>query len=98
MIAESLDYPCAERLQPNLVWMAKHPELHGELKLSAEVPQKLARISVSTSDEYLVQSVRKITEWLTVKNARESQTSCEKRYLCGAMLGMSLSQAIWKSI
>jgi hypothetical protein len=48
VIAESLDYPCAERLQPNLVWMAKHLEFHGELKVSAEVLQKLARISVST--------------------------------------------------
>src|SRR5690606_7343826 len=24
VIARSLDYPCAERLQPNLVWMARH--------------------------------------------------------------------------
>jgi len=24
LIARSLDYPCAERLQPNLVWMAQH--------------------------------------------------------------------------
>ena len=24
VIAKSLDYPCAEHLQPNLVWLAKH--------------------------------------------------------------------------
>ena len=24
LIARTLDYPCAERLQPNLEWMAKH--------------------------------------------------------------------------
>jgi hypothetical protein len=47
-IAESLVYPCAERLQPNLVWMAHHLEKHGELKTSPEVRQKLAQISVST--------------------------------------------------
>jgi hypothetical protein len=47
-IAESLDYPCAERLQPNLVWMAKHLELHGEMKISSEVQEKLDKISVST--------------------------------------------------
>jgi hypothetical protein len=32
LIARSLDYPCAERLQPNLVWMAASV-WHGELKL-----------------------------------------------------------------
>jgi len=48
VIAESLDYPCAERLQPNLVWMAKHLSQHGELCLTPEVLQKLGQISVST--------------------------------------------------
>lgn len=47
-IAERLDYPCAERLQPGLIWMAQHLEKHGELKISAEVRQKLAQISFST--------------------------------------------------
>ena len=27
--AESFDYPCAERLHHNLVWMAKHLQSHG---------------------------------------------------------------------
>jgi hypothetical protein len=48
VIAESLDYPCAERLQPNLVWMAQHLSQHGELHPSPEVLQKLGQISVST--------------------------------------------------
>jgi len=48
VIAQSLDYPCAERLQPNLVWMAKHLEKHAELETSPEVQQKLDQISVST--------------------------------------------------
>jgi hypothetical protein len=47
-IAGSLDYPCAERLQPNLVWVAHHLEKHGELRTSPEVLQKLAQISIST--------------------------------------------------
>lgn len=47
-IAHSLDYPCAERLQPNLVWMARHLEGHGEIELNTEIKTKLARISVST--------------------------------------------------
>lgn len=48
VIAESLDWVCAERLQPHLVWMAEHLERHGELELSAEVRRQLAAVSVST--------------------------------------------------
>lgn len=48
VIAQSLDYPCAERLQPNLVWMAAHLAQHQELKVSPPVQQQLAQISVST--------------------------------------------------
>lgn len=47
-IAHSLDYPCAERLQPNLLWMAEHLKKHGELELREEERTKLKRISVST--------------------------------------------------
>lgn len=47
-IAESLDYPCAERLQPNLVWMANHLEAHGELSLDAKLREQLKAISVSS--------------------------------------------------
>jgi len=47
-IARSLDYPCAERLQPNLVWMADQLVQHGELILSDGVREKLARVSLST--------------------------------------------------
>src|SRR5512140_2358548 len=36
-IARSLDYPCAERLQPNLGWMADHLQAHAEISLTAEV-------------------------------------------------------------
>ncbi len=48
VIARSLDYPCAERLQPNLVWMALHLHQHGELDIGKESLEKLARISIST--------------------------------------------------
>ena len=48
VIAESLDYPCAERLHHNLIWMAKHLELHGELELPPALIPKLERVSVST--------------------------------------------------
>jgi hypothetical protein len=48
MIAKSLDYPCAERLKPNLVWMANHLEAHGELHVTAELRQQLGAISLSS--------------------------------------------------
>ncbi len=47
-IARSLDFPCAERLQPNLVWLAEHLEAHGELQTTNQVRQLLAHLSVST--------------------------------------------------
>src|SRR5262249_48040320 len=40
-IARSLDYPCAERLQPNLVWLGKQLVAHGELELPAGLEHKL---------------------------------------------------------
>jgi len=48
LIARSLDYPCAERLKPNLVWMAKHLQAHGELQVSEETLVLLGRISISS--------------------------------------------------
>jgi hypothetical protein len=53
VIAESLDYVCAERVTPNLVWMADHLAEHGELWLPAEVREKLAKISISTTQRIL---------------------------------------------
>lgn len=48
VIYESFDYICAERLTPNLVWMAQHLARHGELEISDAVIQKLGCISIST--------------------------------------------------
>jgi len=48
VIAESFDYPCAERLHHNLVWMAKHLQIHSELELSSVLIHQLEKISVST--------------------------------------------------
>lgn len=48
LIARSLDYPCAERLKPNLVWMAKHLAAHGELQVNEVLLGQLERISVSS--------------------------------------------------
>jgi hypothetical protein len=48
VISESWDYICAERLTPNLVWMAEHLERHDELETSAQLLEQLGCISVST--------------------------------------------------
>ena len=48
VIDESFDYICAERLTPNLVWMAEHLAQHGELETSRELLEKLGQISIST--------------------------------------------------
>mgnify|MGYP001110329510 CR=1 FL=1 len=48
VVAESLDYICAERLTPNLLWVAQHLAYHGELVLDAETAERLSQIGVST--------------------------------------------------
>jgi hypothetical protein len=48
VIDESFDGICAERLTPNLVWMAHHVGRHGELRATAELMEQLERISIST--------------------------------------------------
>jgi len=58
IIARSLDYPGAERLQPNLVWMGKHLAAHGELELPVALQSQLATISVSTLKRLLPPSRR----------------------------------------
>ena len=53
VISASLDHPCAERLRPSLVWMAKHLAAHQELEVRAVVLEKLSRISISTVERHL---------------------------------------------
>jgi hypothetical protein len=53
VIAESTDYICAERLTPNLVWLAKHLAAHDELTISPGLLEQLGRISVSTVERIL---------------------------------------------
>jgi hypothetical protein len=58
VIAESLDYPCAERLTPNLVRMAEHLARHGELPVTQGLLKQLARISKSTVERRLARLPR----------------------------------------
>lgn len=48
VIAESMDYICAERLTPNLGWLAKHLAAHDELVTTPELLAKLDTVSIST--------------------------------------------------
>ena len=54
IIAESFDHICAERLTPNLAWMAQQLADHGELYLTAILLHQLESISVSTVRRLLV--------------------------------------------
>ena len=62
VIAESYDYICAERLQPNLVAMAQQLAAHGELQLSSGLLEALGKISVGT--------VRRISQRITQDEPR----------------------------
>jgi hypothetical protein len=53
VIAETTDYICAERLTPNLPWLARHLEIHGELTTSPRLLEQLERISMSTVERIL---------------------------------------------
>ena len=48
VISRGLDDICAERLTPNLVWLAQHMAAHGELEVSPDLLEKLSCISIST--------------------------------------------------
>jgi len=58
VISESLDHICAERLKPNLVWMAHHLSQHGELEISSPLLDKLEKISISTVRRLLQRAPR----------------------------------------
>jgi hypothetical protein len=47
-ISCALDHPCAERLQPNLIFMAKHLSNHHQLFLDENTLKSLESISIST--------------------------------------------------
>jgi hypothetical protein len=97
-IAESLDYPCAERLQPSLVWMANHLEKHGELKISPEVRRKLAQISVSTLRRMLGPVSAEPNRIAHQKERPGAPNQLRRPYPCIGLTGMSLNQVISRSI
>jgi len=77
-IAESLDYPCAERLKPSLVRMAEHLEAHGELHLTPEVRRQLETISISSIRRRLPRSERS-TQRIAHRRGLPRQTFAQKQ-------------------
>ncbi|MCX7840273.1 MAG: integrase [Anaerolineae bacterium] len=53
ILAETLDYICAERLQPALLELAEHLAAHQELELTPELAHQLKHASISTVRRHL---------------------------------------------
>jgi hypothetical protein len=88
VIARALDYPCAERLQPNLVWMAEHLSVHAVLRLRRETFEQLARISVSTLKRTLKRVGRSEPKLAEQGPKRPQTNSLRKHY--------PMSKIAWK--
>lgn len=80
VIARSLDYPCAERLQPNLVWMARHLMRHGELVVGVETMAKLSQASISTLKRILKRIGRSEPKLATQRPKRRQNSTVRKPY------------------
>ena len=68
VVAESLDYICGKRLQPELLSMARALERHGELHLSPKVEESLGKISAATIDRILARHKSEIEKRLPRKS------------------------------
>lgn len=77
-IARSLDYPCAERLKPNLGWMADHLQAHGEINLNAGVREQLNTISVSSVRRRLP-VLQRITDRIARQKKAANRTFAERQ-------------------
>ncbi len=65
-----MDYICAERLTPNLPWLASHLAAHAELETSSALLYQLERISVSTVGRILAR-IQQDQPRLPRKNPRQ---------------------------
>jgi len=79
-ISSMLDHPCAERLKPNLLMMAKHLHRHGQMNIDANLLKKLETISVSTLKRML-RNVNKSDEKIGRKRfPKRKRNSFKERY------------------
>lgn len=74
VIAQSIDFPCAERLTPNLVWLAQHLGAHGELEVDDQLLEQLGGISVSTVRRVLA-ALALHDKWLPTKGPERANQS-----------------------
>ena len=79
-IAKSLDYPCAERLRPNLYWMAEHLGYHEELQLRENTKESLQMISESTLKRILKRIGRSEPKMAEKKPKKPSNSGIRKQY------------------
>lgn len=77
-IAQSLDYPCAERLKPNLVWMAEQLQAHRELHLNPKIREQLEQISVNSLRRHLPPSEQARDRMAHRKGPSRPSTFAEK--------------------
>jgi len=77
IVAEALDWICAERLQPTLYSMAKHLEACGEMTVSPEVLSKLRLISISSVGRIL-KTIRPAQRLPRPYPGRRSDTSAQQ--------------------
>jgi hypothetical protein len=85
VIAASLDHPCAERLTPNLKWMAEHLSRLGELQVPESAFEQLAQISISTVERYLN----------TIHQDQLRRRSRSSRTLNRALQGIPMGRIAW---
>jgi hypothetical protein len=77
LMAETLDYVCAERLQPALPWLAQTLAKHGELELTPPLLAQLHSISISTVRRrlaHLAQDVPRLPRQRPTRGTRLAQT------------------------
>ncbi len=80
VIARSLDYPCAERLQPYLVRMAVQLSAHGELVVTSKTLEALGRISISTVKRMLRRIGPKTEKIASIQPKRPRGNSLRRQY------------------
>ena len=87
MIADTVDWICAERLKPGLPQMARHLAAFGEMEADEDLLQKLERISIST--------VRRIVQWVQPEGSRLPRARRGRRSDSAAQMLVPVSVIPW---
>jgi hypothetical protein len=73
VIDESFDHICADRLTPNLVWMAEHLAAHRELEITPDLLEKLSQISIISTVKRILRRIRQDKPWLKRRRSAPSK-------------------------